>query len=590
MRKTRFGSLLMVGLLVLSLLATACSKTPETTPKDSSTTPNASAPKEPAIFNATGNWNVPPAYHGNYFATGGSSNPWWYISEPLFVYQPVDGSISPRLGTDWKEEGNKVTVTLRSGVTWSDGTPFTAKDVVANFYMLKLLNRGIWRYLASVEAANDTTVVFNFTVMTPLAKALVNSDPIFAGAKEYGKWADQVPANMTNTEKLNAIRTDLGNYKPEKPVGMGPFVIKTVTASEMILEKNPKHYAADKVAFDQVRLARANSNETIWAMNLAGELDVNHAAASKDLVDQYLKRQTKMKMAAPSDLSDFGLIFNTRKYPFSEQKFRQALAFVLDRKKIREVTNYFGADVTDYSHGIMKSYAGEWLSADVLKTFTNYTTDLKKAEALLTELGMKKNEKGEWLGKDGKPFAFEVTFPGGWGTNAESVASQLKAFGLPTKARAIEDSLYGSTLQAGNYDMATEFGNLWWGNPHPYTGYRRYYDTVSDGFVAKATGFPNVVKGPDGKDIDLMATTTDLGKTADKAAQKKLIEKLAWVTNEYLPLLTLTEKNIVIFYQDGLRVTGWPDAKDPIWQLAGGSTDKLYTTLIINGTLKPVSK
>jgi len=589
MRRNRVLALAMVGLFLLTTLLSACSKenaAPTGTDKPDTAKPAASVPK---VFSATGQWDLPPAYHGNRFVTGGENNPWWWVSEPLFVYVPTTGEILPRLGLEWKEEGNKVTVPLRKGVTWHDGTPFTAKDVVANFYLMKLLNRTIWRFLDNVQAPDDNTVVFNFKVFTPFAKQIINNDPIWAGHKWYSKWSDQVPGVITDTAALAKIREDLNTYKPAQPIGMGPFVFKSVSASEMVLEKNPKHYAADKIAFDTLKLARGNSNESIWAMNLAGELDVCHAAAPKDLVEQFLKRQPKEKMATPSDLSDFGLLFNMRDFPFSEQKFRQAIAFLLDRKKIREVTNYFGADVLDYSHGIIKSYEKTWLSDAALKSMTNYTQDKAKAEALLTALGLKKNEKNVWLDKSGKAFSFEIIFPSGWGLNAESVASQMTAFGLPTKARAIEDSLFTGTLNGGTYQMAVEFGQLWWGNPHPYTGYRRYFDTVADGFISKGSGMPRVVKGADGKDMDLEALVIELSTTADLAKQKAIVEKLAWASNEYLPVLTLTEKRITIYYQDGLRVTGWPAKDDPMWQIAGGGTDKLYSTLIIGGTLKPVN-
>jgi len=53
------------------------------------------------------------------------------IYEPLIVYNRATASYMPWLGTryDWSEDNKRLRFTLRSGVTWADGAPFTARDV-----------------------------------------------------------------------------------------------------------------------------------------------------------------------------------------------------------------------------------------------------------------------------------------------------------------------------------------------------------------------------------------------------------------------------------------------------------------------------
>src|SRR5215831_17624744 len=69
------------------------------------------------------NWN--PLNLGN-FATGTQG----LIYEPLFLYDPIKGTYDPWLASaDGTWSGSTYTVTVRSGIKWSDGTPFTGDDV-----------------------------------------------------------------------------------------------------------------------------------------------------------------------------------------------------------------------------------------------------------------------------------------------------------------------------------------------------------------------------------------------------------------------------------------------------------------------------
>ena len=61
------------------------------------------------------------------------------IFEPLFFYNIAQqAEPQPRLGTEfsWNDDGTELTITLRDGVTWTDGQPFTAEDVAFTFDML----------------------------------------------------------------------------------------------------------------------------------------------------------------------------------------------------------------------------------------------------------------------------------------------------------------------------------------------------------------------------------------------------------------------------------------------------------------------
>src|SRR5699024_8441938 len=90
------------------------------------------------------------------------------IYEPLFYYNPlaaIDVDPVPQLGEsfEWNEDGTVLTVAVRSGVSWTDGTPFTAGDVAFTFNAIKdneTLNPA--GTAPGAEASDDTTVVLTY--------------------------------------------------------------------------------------------------------------------------------------------------------------------------------------------------------------------------------------------------------------------------------------------------------------------------------------------------------------------------------------------------------------------------------------------
>jgi len=268
---------------------------------------------KPAVYRAAGGWTKPPAYHGNRFAPGGVGTAWWYVFEPLFYYVPATGEVITALAESIDEGKDAFTVKLRQGVKWHDGKPFTSKDVWTTFQLRYLQRAEIWKFLDEVETPDDYTVILKWKEPTPLAKPIIAGEIIAAPYHIYGKWADKVDITVAPDQDPNkGILEELSNFKPEFPLGTGPFKVTTVTASEMILDKFADHYKADNVHFDQVVVLPWPNNEVIWAYLMAGEVYRAHPATPKDTTDAIMARQPEMKLALPSDLAQFGIGFNMR--------------------------------------------------------------------------------------------------------------------------------------------------------------------------------------------------------------------------------------------------------------------------------------
>ena len=105
------------------------------------------------------------------------------IIEPLAEASYEGDGLRPLLATAWKgsEDGRTITFTLREGVTWHDGTPFTSADVAFSamevWKPLQNIGRGVFANLEAVDTPDDVTAVFRFSKPTP-EQLIANALPV----------------------------------------------------------------------------------------------------------------------------------------------------------------------------------------------------------------------------------------------------------------------------------------------------------------------------------------------------------------------------------------------------------------------------
>ena len=243
---------------------------------------------EKGVFYTAGNWDIPPAYHGNPWAPGGVGVAGPFVHEPLFVYIPTCKEYISRLGESFTESPLTLTVKLKKGVTWHDGEKFTSRDVKTTFYIGYLKNWEVWRNLKDIECPDENTVVFKWNKISPVNNIRVLTETITSPYHIFGEWADLIP-DLREKEKLigkhdekllleyhkeeQKVREVLYKYHPSLPIGTGPFKIGKVTASDIILDRYEHYYEANNVHIKKIRIMRWGSNEVVWSYLMAGEMD-----------------------------------------------------------------------------------------------------------------------------------------------------------------------------------------------------------------------------------------------------------------------------------------------------------------------------
>ncbi len=476
----------------------------------------------------------------------------YQIYETLFYDNPLNGDITPVLGTSYKWEDNnlKLVVTTRQGVKWSDGVPFTANDVAFTFNLIKqypaLDSNGIWSSISelqSVQASGDNTVVFTFSKPnTPMFMYISNQLII--------------PEHIWSTVK------DPVTWNNPDPIGTGPFLFDSFNPNlnEVVIKKNPNYWIPGRPYIDKIAVYSTDSFNYVESSLLAHKFDWGFTYVP-DVQKIWADRDpTNNKYWWPVVSTNI-LLLNTQKYPFTIPQFRQALAMAINKEQCDQAA-YFGIGGAANPTGIIPSQQQEWLDP----TLTPLASELEsynpqKAQALLASIGFKKNSTGQLCDPNGNPLpTFKILTGAGWGdymTISQIISNDLKVLGIDTVIDAQVQSLYTTDLMKGTYDMA-----ICWAAGNGPTPYYLYYQSFNPSFSASKIG--KIAQSDWSRYTNPLITAAlqIYSQTSDIHLQKQAMYTIERIMLEEMPFVPLTNRTNFEVYWTG-KFTGFPSASNP---------------------------
>ena len=387
--------------------------------------------------------------NGNEFASG-----FVQISlEALWYVNYATGEVIPWLAEshEYSADYKTFTIHIRKGVTWSDGQPFTAADVVWNLQVRKdnpkLGANADLIAFDSVSATDDFTVVVKLTNPTPRYHQLFWVRICTAALAIYPKhtWEGQDPLT----------------FKNNPPVVTGPYVFDKAYPEQKIFvwKRNPNYWNKDvKLSAEYViyrtgpgadqQLAEIKSNN----MDIFG-MDYNTYKEKHD------SEIPQINVVAYVDPCPRGAFFNTQKPNLDKPEFRRALSMLMNRPKWAEniwippskpaVAPW--ADYRNLDQFINQAANDKW------GTLT-YSPD--KAKQIFTDLGYKTVD-GKLVDPKGTPVTFKVTTPvgpGGWEyLMAQDFIEEMKAVGIDATLQNFEQPVMFSGTSLGNFEIG-----FWW--------------------------------------------------------------------------------------------------------------------------------
>ncbi|MEO6063228.1 MAG: ABC transporter substrate-binding protein [Thermoflexales bacterium] len=495
---------------------------------------------------------------------------------------------------------NTLTITLKKGLKWSDGSAYTAKDIVGTYNVFWAQSDSIWTQIADVVAVNDTTVEFKITRPGPaLLRSLLRSNNIRAYS-QFAKFMDQAATlRKDNTDRKGdagkAFLDDLSKFRPTEAVVSGPYNIdpKSVTEAQLTLKKNSNGYNADKVGFDSILVYAGETKDSI-PLYLSGELDYSSNAYPPEAEKSILAVGDYMKIIRLASSGGGGMYFNNDVYPLGKKEVRQAFAYAINRAEVAKAALGESAVGIKYMAGFSDLAVPTWLPADAIGKLNTYAYDPAKAEALLKGLNFTKGADGIWVDDKGKKMEYEMIVPQDfidYFNAAENTALQLKKFGIKLTVRGYPSAERNTVAAKGTFQISMDIG-FRFGFPHPLSSYDY---NIRDGIGGKnnptnpegsrGMNWPWVQKAADGKEVNIKELVDKMGDGFDPEAQKPYVATVAQIFNDQLPVVTLFERYFNDPIDTKTRVVGWLPFTDPIY--VNNQNDSPTTWMLIQGTLKP---
>ncbi|MFS8198156.1 ABC transporter substrate-binding protein [Streptomyces sp. CWNU-52B] len=418
------------------------------------------------------------------------------VVDSLTDQDPRTGKIVPWLAKSWDIDADATTFTfhLRSGVTFSDGSPLTAQVVKDNFDAvpdLGALGTLAQGYLSGLE---KTTVV----------------DPLTVRVRFKQPNAQFLQATATHSlgiESSASVRKSPQDKCSEGVIGSGPFVLKSYVQNQSINLAKRAEYAwgsslwtkkgeayLDKLVFKVVPEAGVRTGSL-----QSGQVDAIGSVGKANETALKGGQVGLQGRANPGAVFNLGL--NNSRPLLKDVKVRQALRLAIDRQQIVDAVFPTGTK------------AATSILAHTTPDYTDLGPDLAfdpaKAKSLLESAGWKAAADGSRT-KGGTKLRLTVKWFANAATNQpalELIQQQLKAVGVDVVLKEQQIAQFAPTLQSGEFDAV--WGNVTRADPDIL---RSQYSTRLANFYHLPTS-------------DLDAALTEQAATTDTAKRQQLVER-----------------------------------------------------------------
>ncbi|WP_333812503.1 ABC transporter substrate-binding protein [Timonella senegalensis] len=459
------------------------------------------------------------------------------IYQSLFFYnKAAAGDPVPMLGesAEWAEDGKSLTIKIRPGVKWNDGTDFTVDDVIFSFTN----DTAKADYVDSVEKIDDSTVKMNFNAVS------------FTNAYSILGATYMVPKHIFEKE------ADLVTFANATPVGTGPYKVQAVTDASYTIVANENYWEEGKPQVKEVQWIGVDANNSAESLFKAKQLDwATMFIAQPDTLTAdgtlgYLaihQNPTTLYTCSNAKLGCTGAQTDTA--------VRQALNLAIDRKTVNEKA-FFNLS-GDMSPTFAKPGRDDQWVAEGMPATSPQTADVAAATKILEDAGYTKGGDGIYE-KDGKKVSMKLISVDGWSdynAAAELIQAQAKEAGIEIKASTVTWDEFSDSRMTGNFELIV--GGVV-GTPiaDPYQIYRDWFsgDYTQKVGTQLESGEWNMARYDNpvvNEAVKKAATTNDEAtkKEAYAAIQKEIVNDLP-----YIPMFLSASQT---FYNQ-VDFDGWP--------------------------------
>jgi peptide/nickel transport system substrate-binding protein len=436
-----------------------------------------------------------------------------------------DGTVQPDLAESWDVSGDGLTYTfhLRQHVTWHDGEPFTADDVIFTYDALRDPNfRG---QPAQAELFHN----INFSKVDDATVAVRLTQP-FAPLLSH-LTVGILPSHVLQGQNADALYDSPFN---QQPVGTGPFRLTDLSPQRAVLDANTNYYLGGPY-LRRFEFHFYQDEPALTKGLKAGEVQSAFFRSPLNADDnQYLQSDTNLQVLQLPSTTSTVLYFNDAWPSLQDRNVRQALAYATNRPEI--VSSILQGQAVEADSAIA---AGTWAYYPVLD---RYTFDPDQAAKLLDEAGWTLQPNGI-RAKDGADLRLSIV------TNddalrtaaADDIARSWSALGIPTDV-----SVQGPTTLLRDMLLPHEFVVAIYGfdggpDPDPYPA---YHSSQARPGGQNLSGFSDA-------QVDLLLQNAR--QSSDVEARKALYRQFQEVLASELPNLPLYQRTFTYAVDKNLQ-------------------------------------
>ncbi|HUO75119.1 MAG TPA: ABC transporter substrate-binding protein [Solirubrobacteraceae bacterium] len=475
------------------------------------------------------------------------------------VYEPLEfvnilqsgNPPTPLLATSsqWSDNYRTLTFTIRSGVTWSDGTPFSAQDIAYTFNAMKSdkaidLN-ALWAAdggpLTSVAVKGTDQVVFTFKAPSqPYFYFVADQTPI-------------VPQHIWST--LN--QSKLHSYADSKPVGTGPYLVSNCAPQNIKYLRNP-HYWQSTAGHPVPAINEVDY--PAFLSNTPGNLFLAQGQAQwggqyiPNIQSFYVSKDPAHRHYWFPPILNVSLVPNLTNSLLSQLPVRQALAYAIDKSSVSRLGES-GYQQPANQTGVVTPTFQSWNDSSL----TQPSYDPAKAEQILKSAGFTKGSDGIYKDKSGTPLSFTIKTISGysdWDASLQIIVQNLKAVGIAATVQDENSSTYTTDVQGGHFQLAYAGSGGVAATPGP-SPYYELKGLLFSGNIG-STNFSRYKSASTDALFNQYAA-------ANQSQQLQIIHQIQKVMVDDIPLIPTTEG--VDWYQyDTSHISGWPTEASPFAQ------------------------
>jgi peptide/nickel transport system substrate-binding protein len=340
------------------------------------------------------------------------------------IFLASDDSLQPMLATKWdfSSDGLTLTMTLRSDVTYQDGSKFDASNAKANLERAKTLPdstvAGQLANVTGVDAPDPTTLVLHLKQPDQTLLYILSS---------------------TTGAMISQAGLTAADIK-QKPYGSGLYKLVSVTQDRAILERNDSYWDAKALAVAPKHKEIVGVTDETAKVNAlqSGELDMASINTQSIPRVQDLVKNQHFQLQGYSGVIDYELFLNAAIPPLDNPDVRRALNLAIDRNAIASGLMAGYCDPVSQQFG--KGLPGHVDGDD--KVFP-YGGDVAMAKDLLQKAGV-------------GPFTVKAIVPAGFQPQQDLgtiIQEQLSKIGVTVQLVGIPGPQATPTFRQGGYGI-----------------------------------------------------------------------------------------------------------------------------------------